>query len=91
MQTPGPDTRHVTLTWAAAVPQLVEQRQALLLRPVVDDSGQDVQVSRRNVLLEEITCRAQWNSAGLLLSLVESEEPHLCPQLQVVPQFYSRK
>lgn len=54
------------LTWTAAAPQLVEQSQALLLRPVMDDSGQDVQVGGRNLLLEEITYRAQWNSRVLV-------------------------
>lgn len=45
------------VTWFAGVADLFQQRQALLLRPVMNDSGQDVQVGRRNLSREEITCR----------------------------------
>lgn len=73
-----------TLTWAAAAPQLVEQRQALLLRPVMDDPGQDVEVSGRNLLLEEITCRGADEQQGTSSRLVESQD--LGPYHQVVAQ-----
>lgn len=44
------------LTWLAGVVELLQQREALLLGPVVNDSGQNVKVSRRKFTAEEISC-----------------------------------
>lgn len=43
------------LTWSTGVIDLLQQRQALVLRPVMNDSGQNVKVCVRNVTTEEIT------------------------------------
>lgn len=45
-----------THTWFAGVIDLLQQRQALLFRPVMNYFGQNVQVSRRNLIGEEISC-----------------------------------
>lgn len=48
--------QNATQTWSAGVVDPLQQGQALLFRPVMNDSGQNVQVGRRNVISEEISC-----------------------------------
>lgn len=43
------------LTWFAGVVDPLQQRQALLLGPVVNDSGQNVEIGRRDFTGEEIS------------------------------------
>lgn len=42
--------------WSAGVVDFLQQSQALLLGPVVNDSGQNIQVGSRDFTAEEITC-----------------------------------
>lgn len=48
-------TCSLKLTWFAGVVDPPQQRQALLLRPVVNDSGQNVEIGRRDFTGEEIS------------------------------------
>lgn len=53
---------HINFTWSARLCDFVQQDVHLLVGPVVEHPGQDVQVRFGQVILEEVSCSYKKNS-----------------------------